>query len=170
MELWSAVAAWLSALAAAVGVPFIIWQLRLLRQSAQANRAVMQASVDGQIYTRIDAVNTLLIQHDSVAKALYSQFDQASAPGPERDLADMLFTIFEQLFRQRHLLDPDKSLISDSQWAAWQAAMMREFEKPYLVGYWRESACKRYELDFAEFLNRLVNRAHPPARSVEYVG
>ena len=161
VEVWSAVASWISAIAAAVGVPFIVWNLNLLRQSAVANRAVMQASVDAQIYTRIDAVNTLLIQHQDIARALYAPFTDLGVPGPERELADMILTIFEQLFRQRHLLDPDKPLISDTQWIAWQFSMEREFEKPFLVGYWQQSASKRYEPDFADFLNGIVAKSHP---------
>ena len=48
--------------------------------------------------------------------------------------------------------------------------MLREFEKPYLADYWRESACKRYEPEFASFLCNIVNRAHPLAPGVEKDG
>ena len=89
VAVWSALAGTVSAVTTVGGLFFVWLQLR-------ANRSVMLANLDAQVYTRLDTINQLLLEHPEIEEDLQNTFDPNfhKAADPKKNLADMIFTVF----------------------------------------------------------------------------
>ena len=141
----------LSALVAAVALFRLNHQLKL-------TRIALVATVDAQVYARIDAINVLLTTVPPIAAALEVEYKhgQGALENPAQNVADSFFTVIEQLHKQRYLYDPKNPLISDSQWKAWEQTIRHTMRVPFLRSYWKMSANLRYGAEFREYITGVL--------------
>jgi hypothetical protein len=117
------------------------------------------ASLDGQLYARLDSFNRFVVEHDAEYEMLGKPYGEVE-PGAHRarlhHLCDLGFTFYEQIFKHHVRYD----LLDTEDWEEWQQGMAHFFAKPYARGYWQASR-ERYGRRFRAFADGLVARTGP---------
>lgn len=155
-DVWGAVASTCSSVFALLGLSAIWFQLR-------AGHAAMQANIDAQVYARLDTINSILVERPELEKMLQKPFNQESDDAvATKNLADMFFTFFEQIHRQKSSyaspqLLKARPLMTEEQWQAWELTIVNAMRYPFLLGYWRQDAHSRYAPSFSDQIYRLLD-------------
>jgi hypothetical protein len=136
-----------------------VWQFNLLRGQSDLVQKNVLASLDGQLYARLDSFNKFIVVHASEYELLERPYGEED--GPERrarlhHLSDQGFTFYEQVYKHHKRCE----LLSTEDWEEWQQNMAHFFGKAYLRGYWRATQV-RYARSFREQVDALIARAGP---------
>jgi hypothetical protein len=136
-----------------------VWQFNLLRGQSDLVQKNVLASLDGQLYARLDSFNKFIVVHASEYELLERPY--GAEDGPERrarlhHLSDQGFTFYEQVYKHHKRCE----LLSTEDWEEWQQNMAHFFGKAYLRGYWRATQV-RYARSFREQVGALIARAGP---------
>jgi hypothetical protein len=139
-----------------VAIIFVVRQFNLLQaQSALVQRNTM-ASLDAQLYTRLDSFNKFIVEHAQEYEMLNAPFDGDQASGHRyklHHLCDLGFTFYEEIYKH-HIR---YQLLDSEDWDEWQQNMVHFFSKPYVRGYWSTIA-SRFARSFQLFANDLISR------------
>jgi hypothetical protein len=123
-----------------------------------------RASLDGQLYARLDSFNRFVVEHDAEYDLLGKSYGEIEPSAPRarlHHLCDLAFTFYEEIFKHHQRY----GLLDTEDWEEWQQAMAHFFAKPYASGYWQATR-GRYARSFQAFADGLVTRpgsAGPPA-------
>lgn len=137
-----------------VALIIVVRQFNLLRTQSEIVQKNVIASMDAQIYARLDSFNRFVFEH-------YQEYDLLDNPylqdeSPERKsklhrMCELGFTFFEEIFKhhvQLKLLDTDD-------WDEWEQNLIHFFRKPYVRGYWKVVA-GRYSKSFQSLMSDIV--------------
>jgi hypothetical protein len=137
-----------------VALIFVVRQFNLLRTQSELVQKNTRASLDGQLYARLDSFNKFIVEHDREYEMLNQPYEQGE-PTDHRyrlhHLCDLGFTFYEETYKHHvryRLLDTED-------WDEWQQHLAHFFSKPYVRGYWNTVA-GRYARTFQAFANDLV--------------
>ncbi len=146
-------------LGTAAALLFVIRQFNLLRQQSDLVQKNVRASLDGQLYARLDALNRLIVEHHEEYEMLDRLHLGEEQPGHRaglHHLCDMGFTFYEQVHKHHDRY----GLLDTEDWEEWQQGMAHFFGKSYVRGYW-QAVRTRYARRFRDFADRLVGVAGP---------
>ncbi len=132
---------------------FVIRQFNLLEKN-------VLASLDSQLYARLDSFNKFVVEHYAEYEMLeqpYKDVDPACHRAKLHRLCDMGFSFYEQIFKHHARYD----LLDTEDWHEWQHNMAHFFAKPYVRDYWQTTR-ERYARRFQVFAGRLVAHAAAP--------
>jgi hypothetical protein len=133
---------------------YVIRQFNLLGDQNNLVHKNILASLDGQLYSRLDSFNKFIVDHDEE----YSLLDKPYTEGvPTRKakihhLCDLGFSFYEQIFKHHQRYE----LVETEDWDEWQSRMVHFFGKPYVCGYWQATQ-DRYARSFRNFVQGLVS-------------
>jgi hypothetical protein len=152
----------------AAGLLLLAWQSYLLRKQVNANadqlrltQESMRATLDGQLFARLDAINSLVAQQYKLYEGLFQPFnpDIPRKNDPTHILADIALTLYEHVFN----IHDKYKMMSPSEWESWEHSMDQVFELPYFSGYWKAHARKNYKPEYRNLVDirieRLANKA-----------
>ncbi len=132
-----------------VALLFVVRQFNLLRTQSEVVQKNTMASMDGQLYARLDSFNKFIVEHDKEYELLNKPYE-GDEPVDHRyrlhHLCDLGFTFYEEIYKHHvryRLLDTED-------WEEWQQNMAHFFSKPYVRGYWPTIA-GRYARSFQAF-------------------
>ena len=112
------------------------------------------ASMDGQLYARLDSFNKFIVEHYKEYGLLDQPFERDASPEDRpklHHLCDMGFTFYEEIYKHHVRYQ----LLETEDWDEWQQNMVHFFSKAYVQGYWNTVA-GRYAKSFQAFANDLV--------------
>ena len=134
----------------------VLRQFNLLRtQSALVQKNIV-ASMDAQLYSRLDSFNRFVFEHYKEYDALDQPFLANEPPELKSKLHRMCelgFTFFEEIFKHHSRL----KLLETEDWDEWEQNMDHFFVKPYVRGYW-ERVSGRYSKSFRLLVDELVTK------------
>jgi hypothetical protein len=146
-------------LGTAVALIFVVRQFHLLRLQTDWLQKNIRASMDGELYGRLDSFNRFIVEHDREYASLTQPFGEegTTANNPKlHHLCDLGFTFYEEIYKHHVRYE----LLDTEDWEEWQQNMSHFFAKPYVQGYWRTVA-GRYAKSFQTFADDLVLRMQP---------
>jgi hypothetical protein len=120
-------------------------------------RKNIRASLDGQLYNRLDSFNQFVVQHDAEYQLLAKDYQDEELVGHRAKLhrlCDLLFSFYEQVYKHHFRYD----LLETEDWEEWQPNMAHFFAKPYVRGYWLATR-DRYAKSFRDYADTLVGRS-----------
>jgi hypothetical protein len=132
---------------------FVARQFSLLQAQSELVQKNILASLDSQLYSRLDVFNKFVADHD----AEYEMLRQPFGPEPQdhrarlHRMCDLAFTFYEQVYKHHVRYN----LLDTEDWDEWQHQMAHFFAKPYVRGYWRV-ACDRQARRFRDFIDSLM--------------
>jgi hypothetical protein len=138
---------------------FVVRQFNLLRAQNDWVQKNVRASLDAQLYARLDSFNKFVVEHDAEYDMLGKSYGQVEPAAPRarlHHLCDMAFTFYEQILKYHVRYD----LLDTEDWEEWQRNMAHFFGKPYVRGYWQATR-DRYSRRFQAFADGLVARTGP---------
>jgi hypothetical protein len=141
-------------------------QFYLLRTQTELVQKNIVASMDGQLYARLDSFNKFIVEHYKEYAMLDQSFERDASfdDRPKlHHLCDMGFTFYEEIYKHHvryHFLETED-------WEEWQQNMAHFFGKSYVQGYWNIVG-GRYARSFQTFANdlvaKIVSKASPSLR------
>jgi len=151
-----------------VALIIVIQQFTLLRTQSEQVQKNTRASMDGQLYARLDSFSKLIVEHYKEYALLDQSFERDASPDDRpklHHLCDLGFTFFEEIYKHHVRY----KLLDTEDWEEWQQNMVHFFGKPYVRGYWNTVAgrCAR---SFQTFANDLFARIVSPIGTVQSVG
>ena len=139
-----------------IALLYVIRQFALLRTQSELMQKNVLASLDGQLYNRLDSLNRLIVEHHAEYDLLSEiQFgdEQHDCRAGLHHICDTAFSFYEQIFK----LFTRYALMDSGDWAEWQQRMVYFFGKGYVPGYWRKVRL-RYDRRFREFADQLADK------------
>lgn len=137
-----------------IALIIVIQQFNLLRNQSDLVQKNTRASLDGQLYARLDSFNKFIVEHYKEYALLDDTYEQhASLDDRPRlhHLCDMGFTFYEEIYKHHVRY----KLLETEDWEKWQQNMVHFFSKAYVQGYWK-TVEGRYARSFQTFANELV--------------
>jgi hypothetical protein len=137
-----------------VALIFVVQQFNLLRAQSELVQKNTMASMDGQLYSRLDSFNKFIVEHDKEYELLDKPYQRAEpTDGRYRlhHLCDLGFTFYEEIYKH-HIR---YNLLDTEDWDEWRQNMAHFFSKAYVRGYWPTIAA-RFARSFRTFANDLV--------------
>lgn len=139
-----------------VAIIFVVRQFNLLRtQSEQVQRNTL-ASLDGQLYSRLDSFNKIIVENDKEYELLNKPYHEVEATGQRyklHHLCNLGFTLFEEIYKH-HIR---YKLLDSEDWDEWLQNMIHFFSKPYVREYWAVTST-RYARSFQAFATERLMR------------
>jgi hypothetical protein len=138
-----------------VALLFVVRQFNLIRAQSDLVQKNTRASMDAQLYSRLDSFNKFVVEHDK-------EYDLLDVPlekqAPEHSsklhrMCDLGFTFFEEIYKHHQRYD----LLETEDWEEWQQNMVHFFKKAYVRDYWK-TVTSRYAKSFQAFAGDLVAR------------
>lgn len=142
-----------------VALIIVVQQFYLLRTQSDLMQKNIVASMDGQLYARLDSFNKFIVDHYKEYALLDQPFARDASPDNRpklHHLCDLGFTFFEEIYKHHVRY----KLLDTEDWEEWQQNMVHFFSKPYVRGYWNTVA-GRYARSFQTFANDLVAKMEP---------
>jgi len=139
-----------------VALIIVMRQFTLLRTQSELVQQNTRASMDGQLYARLDSFNKFIVEHYKEYAMLDQCFDRDVSPEDRpklHHLCDMGFTFYEEIYKHHVRY----KLVETEDWEEWQQSMVHFFGKPYVQGYW-STVARRYAGTFQAFANDLITR------------
>jgi len=142
---------------------FVVRQFNLLRAQSELVQRNTRASMDSQLYARLDSFNRFIVDHEREYQLLNEPFARAQEvehkSGVHR-LCELGFTFYEEIYKHHVRY----TLLETEDWDEWQQNMAHFFNKPYARGYWPTIAA-RFARSFQTFVNDLLakTQSKPPA-------
>lgn len=137
-----------------VALIVVMQQFYLLRTQSDLVQKNIVASMDGQLYARLDSFNKFIVEHHKEYALLDDPFEQHASQDERpklHHLCDMGFTFYEEIYKHHVRY----KLLETEDWEEWQQNMVHFFSKAYVRGYWNTVA-GRYARSFQSFANDLV--------------
>jgi hypothetical protein len=137
-----------------VALIIVMRQFYLLRTQSDLVQKNTMASMDGQLYARLDSFNKFIVEHHKESALLDQSFERDTSPDDRpklHHLCDLGFTFFEEIYKHHVRY----KLLDTEDWEEWQQNMVHFFSKPYVRGYWNTVAA-RYARSFQTFANQLA--------------
>ena len=137
-----------------VALIIVLRQFYLLRAQSELVQKNIVASMDAQLYIRLDSFNRFVFEHYQEYDLLDQPYLQEESPDQRSKLHRMCelgFTFFEEIFKHHVRL----KLLETEDWDEWEQNLIHFFRKPYVRGYWRTIA-GRYAKSFQAVVNELV--------------
>jgi len=137
-----------------VALIIVLAQFYLLRTQSELVQKNIVASMDGQLYARLDSFNRFIVEHYKEYALLDEPFAQHASNDDRpqlHHLCDMGFTFYEEIYKHHVRY----KLLETEDWEEWQQNMVHFFSKLYVRGYWNTVA-GRYAKSFQTFANDLV--------------
>ena len=137
-----------------VALIIVLAQFYLLRTQSELVQKNIVASMDGQLYARLDSFNRFIVEHYKEYALLDEPFEQHASQDDRpklHHLCDMGFTFYEEIYKHHVRY----KLLDTEDWEEWQQNMVHFFSKAYVQGYWKTVA-GRYARSFQKFANDLV--------------
>jgi len=131
---------------------FVIRQFNLLEKN-------VLASLDSQLYARLDSFNKFAVEHCVEYEMLnkpYGEVDEAVYRAKLHRLCELGFSFYEQILKHHVRYD----LLDTEDWEEWQRNLAHFFSKPYVRGYWQTTR-ERYSRRFQALADELVANAQP---------
>ncbi len=156
LEVAHRVATAIGGLGTFVALIIVLRQFYLLRTQSELVQKNIVASMDAQLYVRLDSFNRFVFEHSKEYDLLDSPYPQPEAPEQRSKLHRMCelgFTFFEEIFKHHVRL----KLLETEDWEEWEQNLLHFFQKPYVRGYWRTVA-GRYARSFQSLANELVGK------------
>jgi hypothetical protein len=138
-----------------VALLFVVRQFNLLRSQSELVQKNVAASMDSQLYARLDSFNKFVVEHAKDYELLDVPYEGQASDHRSKlhHLCDLGFTFYEEIYKHHVRFD----LLETEDWEEWQQNMAHFFGKPYVRGYWAMVA-NRYAKSFQTFANDLVAR------------
>lgn len=159
VEVFHRVGTGLGGLGTFVALVVVLRQFNLLRDQSALVQKNIVASMDSQLYARLDSFNRFVFEHSKEYDALDQPYLADEPPELRSKLHRMCelgFTFFEEIFKHHSRL----KLLETEDWDEWVQNMNHFFTKPYARGYWGRIA-GRYSLSFQVLANELVGKLGP---------
>jgi hypothetical protein len=137
-----------------VALIFVVRQFNLLRTQSELVQKNTLASMDGQLYSRLDSFNKFIVEHDQEYELLNKPYvgdESANHRYRLHHLCDLGFTFYEEIYKHHVRY----RLLETEDWDEWQQNMAHFFGKPYVRGYWPTIA-GRYARSFQAFAGELL--------------
>jgi hypothetical protein len=137
-----------------VALIIVIQQFTLLRTQSELVQKNTRASMDGQLYARLDSFNRFIVEHYKEYGLLDQSFEQDASPEDRpklHHLCDMGFTFYEEIYKHHVRYN----LLETEDWEEWQQNMVHFFSKPYVRGYWT-TVDVRFAKSFQTFIYELL--------------
>ena len=137
-----------------VALIVVLRQFNLLRNQSELVQKNIVASMDAQLYSRLDSFNRFVFEHYQEYDALDQPYRTDEPPALRSKLHRMCelgFTFFEEIYKHRSRL----KLLETEDWDEWDQNMNHFFHKPYVRGYWKR-ICGRYTKGFRLLVDELV--------------
>src|SRR5450755_4635396 len=142
-----------------VALIIVMRQFHLLRTQSDLVQKNIMASMDGQLYARLDSFNKFIVEHYKEYAMLDQSFEKDASPEDRpklHHLCDMGFTFYEEIYKHHVRYN----LLETEDWEEWQQNMVHYFGKQYVRGYWK-TVSGRYAGSFQRFANDLVASIGP---------
>jgi hypothetical protein len=142
-----------------VALVFVVRQFNLLHTQSELVQKNTMASMDGQLYSRLDSFNKFIVEHDKEYEMLnkpYAQEEPTDHPYRLHHLCDLGFTFYEEIYKHHVRY----KMLDTEDWDEWEQNMAHFFSKPYVRGYWPTIA-ERYARSFQAFARDLVAKMDP---------
>jgi hypothetical protein len=139
-----------------VALIIVMRQFYLLRTQSDLVQMNILASMDSQLYSRLDSFNKFIVEHYKEYALLDQPFQRDASPEDRpklHHLCDLGFTFFEEIYKHHVRY----KLLDTEDWEEWQQNMVHFFSKPYVRGYWN-TVSGRYANSFQTFAKDLVAR------------
>jgi hypothetical protein len=139
-----------------VALIIVLRQFYLLRTQSELVQKNIVASMDAQLYVRLDSFNRFVFEHSQEYDLLDTPYLKVESPEQRSKLHRMCelgFTFFEEIFKHHVRL----KLLETEDWDEWQQNLIHFFQKPYVRGYWRMIS-GRYAKSFQALANELVEK------------
>jgi hypothetical protein len=161
LEVTHRVATAVGGLGSFVALVVVLRQFYLLRQQSELLQKNVVASMDAQLYARLDSFNRFVFEHSREYDLLETPYQQLEIPEQRSKLhrmCEMGFTFFEEIFKHHARL----RLLETEDWDEWEQNLRHFFGKPYVRGYWK-SVRSRYTCSFQALADGLVAKLETPA-------
>ena len=137
-----------------VALIIVLRQFYLLRTQSELVQKNIVASMEGQLYARLDSFNKVIVEHYKEYAMLDQPYERGAPPDDRpklHHLCELGFTFFEEIFKHHSRL----KLLETEDWDEWEQNMNHFFIKPYVRGYWGRVS-GRYSKSFQLLMNELV--------------
>jgi hypothetical protein len=137
-----------------IALIFLYRQFHLLQSQSDLVQKNIAASLDAQLYVRLDSFNRFVFEHSREYDLLdtpYSQIGSLEQRSKLHRMCELGFTFFEEIYKH-HIR---KQLLETEDWEEWQQNLIHFFEKPYVQGYWKKVA-PRYAKSFQIMANQVI--------------
>jgi hypothetical protein len=139
-----------------VALIIVLRQFYLLRTQSELVQKNLVASMDAQLYGRLDSFNRFVFEHSEEYGLLdtsYREVDSLAQRSKLHRMCELGFTFFEEIFKHHCRL----GLLETEDWEEWQQNLIHFFRKPYVQGYWKTVA-ERYAKSFQALANEHVQK------------
>jgi len=143
-----------------VALIIVLRQFYLLRTQSELVQKNIVASMDAQLYSRLDSFNRFVFEHHQEYDLLDTPYLQEQSPEQRSKLHRMCelgFTFFEEIYKHHVRL----KLLETEDWDEWEQNLLHFMRKPYVRGYWH-TISGRYAKSFRSLADELVTRIEPP--------
>lgn len=133
---------------------FVSKQFQLLRTQSELVQKNIVASVDAQLYVRLDSFNRFVFEHSQEYDMLdkpYLQLDSLEQRSKLHRMCELGFTFFEEVFKHHERL----KLLETEDWEEWEQNLVHFFKKPYVKGYW-SAVRTRYAKSFQKLASDVI--------------
>jgi hypothetical protein len=134
----------------------VLQQFYLLRKQSELVQKNTVASMDAQLYVRLDSFNRFVFEHSEEYDLLdtpYRQLESQAQRSKLHRMCELGFTFFEEIFKHHCRL----KLLETEDWDEWEQNLMHFFRKPYVHEYWKTVA-GRYSKSFQALANEHVKK------------
>lgn len=132
----------------------VMRQFQLLRAQSDVVQKNIVASMDAQIYSRLDSFNRFVFEHSLEYDQLDQKFDpneSTSSRSKMHRMCELAFAFFEEIHTHHRRL----KMLETEDWEKWENHMIHFFRKPYVRGYW-QSVAERYARGFQNLVAELM--------------
>jgi hypothetical protein len=138
---------------------FVVRQFTLLRDQSDLVQKNIRASLDGQLYARLDSFNKFVVEHAGEYERLGRPFGPDEPPDDRprlHHLCGLGLSFYEEVYKYHVRYD----LLETEDWEEWRQNLLYFVGKPYVRGYW-EATRPRYAESFRRYLDGLLAGAGP---------
>lgn len=161
LEVTHRVATAIGGLGSFVALIIVLRQFYLLRTQSDLLQKNIIASMDAQLYARLDSFNRFVFEHSAEYDLLdtpYPQLESQAQRSKLHRMCELGFTFFEEIYKHHARL----KMLETEDWDEWEQNLHHFFGKPYVRGYWKAVAV-RYTRSFQALANDLVGRLEAKA-------
>lgn len=154
LEVVHRVATGIGGLGTFIALIIVLRQFYLLRTQSELVQKNIVASMDAQLYVRLDSFNRFVFEHSQEYDLLdtpYLEVNSQERRSKLHRMCELGFTFFEEIFKHHVRL----KLLETEDWDEWEQNLIHFFQKPYVRGYWKTVAT-RYAKSFQALANDLV--------------
>lgn len=139
-----------------VALIFVVGQFNLLRSQSELVQRNILASMDSELYSRLDSFNKFIVEHHREYELLDDPFEAQELPDHKstlHHLCDLGITFYEEGYKHHVRY----RLLNTEDLEEWKQNMAHFFSKPYVRGYWKTVA-RRYPKGYRAFADALVEK------------